>query len=251
MNAKKTSAQLVERLYEKFAANARRTGGLLVSKREVSTILLDSKDSALLSRWINPGGRPKWVIPLARIPETCEHLGATPDELDELMLTRLGELADTHPNHEAFSVLNWYEDFAVRAGAIIPSTDELIVLEAYRTAAKGRLLGLQGTPEEKERLRQFFAEALAEAEKNELEEQAPFQEEELTPLEEEEMEQRLQNVMKMLKGARDADVAKKNEEQATLQKHWRKKHKGNVSRVVMAYLKDIKNRIKQSQSNGK
>lgn len=250
MPTRKTSAQLLERLYEQFAANTRRNGGLLVSKREVSTIMLDSKDQALLSKWTNPGERPKWVIPLGRIPETCAQLGSTPDELDDLMLTRLSELAKTHPDHDAFAVLGWFEAFSKRAGAVIPTSDELLVLKAYRKAAEEHLLGLQGTSEEQTFLTEMFSRVLAAAEKKELKEQEALSVDDFSADAEAALERRKAEVTEMLKAAMEKKAKAEKAREEDVRRNWKKTNKGNVGRVVIQYLEDLKRRVKESKSLG-
>jgi hypothetical protein len=233
-----SSSVLLQKIYDKFASQFCRKGSLIVSKRDVSTILLESKDASLLSKWTNPGNRSKWHIPLERIPEVCEKLGASVLEMDELMFARLEELASIEPDRDVFSVMIWFEDLLNR----LRPADEVQVVDAYRRVASRYPIGLQQTQKEVELLEKVFDRFLARSEALELEEQEAYRANDCDPEFQTKLRRKRESILNKAKAQRAAD---EKAELAKKRQDIRKTGK-TIKRAVVELLKDYARRVKES-----
>ena len=238
MAPKISSSVLLQKIYDKFASQFCRKGSLIASKRDVSTILLESKDPSLLSKWTNPGERSKWHIPLERIPEVCKKLGASVQAMDELMFARLNELASIEPDRDVFSVMIWFEDLLNR----LRPADEIQIVDTYRRVASRYPIGLQQSQKEVEFLEKVFDRLLARSEKLELEEQEAYPANDCDPELQSKLRRKREAILNKAKAQRAA-----NEEAEFVKKRKDLRKEGRtVKKAVQELLKDYARRVKES-----
>lgn len=143
--SKLSSAEVLERLWLRFVRRYEDRYSVRLSMRGFSTEILNYKseadqagrpgqDAQALSRWINPGERENYRIPLARIAEVGQKLEALPDDIDDLMAARLRELWLANPAHETIVVGDWVADLCARSYRLTP--DEQVLLKLYRDATR-------------------------------------------------------------------------------------------------------------------
>lgn len=163
MTAEKSSAQVLSRIWESFAKNAERETGLPLSKSATSRNYLDG-DDRLLTRWLNPGARKNWRIPLARVPDVCRELQASPEMTDRLMMAKLSEISQEDPEHPILVAASWAFGHCESQNHGL-SADEQRVLAAYRSQAQRFPRGLYGARDELDTLGPVFEELLQRAQK--------------------------------------------------------------------------------------
>lgn len=161
LRAEASSAEVLAKIWSDFAARAEQESGLPISKRAVSRHYLDSDDK-LLSRWLNPGERKNWRIPIYRVPGVCRELRATLEQQDELMVARFAELAQDDTQHEVLVSVLWALSYGDRNRWGL-SVDEDRIVSTYREVAKQHPAGLHGSPEETEVLGKIFERVLKSA----------------------------------------------------------------------------------------
>jgi hypothetical protein len=133
-----TSPAILLAIFNRFQRKSLKFEGVRWSMRSTSMDLGSStdktlsKDACALSRWTNPGDKNNWFIPLARIPAVASKLGATTAELDDLMIARLGEIAENDPGHEALVAGEWVAQRVQKQLRL--DEDEQAVLAAYRNS---------------------------------------------------------------------------------------------------------------------
>lgn len=141
---KLSSAEVLERVWQRFAKNYESQFGIKLSMRAVSLDVLNckteeeretrpGKDAQALARWTNPGDRENWRIPLARIPEVGRKLEVPAEEVDELMMARLWELSVVNPAHDSLVMGNWLAEFYARTQP--KPSDETVALQVFREVA--------------------------------------------------------------------------------------------------------------------
>jgi hypothetical protein len=230
--ADKTTAELLESIWQRFAAQLKEESGYKVSKRHASQYYLrededSAKDAQALSRWTNPGERSNYRIPTWRIPVVANKLRATQGDVDNLMIARLGELAEANPRHEALVVGLWVEDFCERATRL--SRDEQVVLDSFRASLRGYPHMLFDTDEGRHALTAFFNTKSAKAWKDHLDEH-------LADVSEED-EARMLRERKDFTARRAASAEAKRQE-------GRDKSKGQpLASVAIALLKSLRKRV--------
>lgn len=161
MTTEQSSAEVLSKVWKQFAMAAERETGRPVSKAATSRNYLDS-DDRLLTRWLNPGARTNWRIPLSRVQDVCRDLQASPELTDKLMMARFSELSQEDPKHPALVAAMWAFEHCERVDHGL-TTDELQVLAAYRAQAQRFPRGLGGDPNEQSVLAHAFEQLLASA----------------------------------------------------------------------------------------
>ena len=146
-----SSADALVEIWERFVRATKLANGLVPTKRAVSIHSLKG-DAWLLSRWLNPGERKNWRIPMSQIPKACAFLGASAVLIDRLMTARLEELAQDNEQHEVLVAAVWAFDWCERHAAPQLTPDEEAVLCAYREAEQRHPRGLYGDAMERTRL---------------------------------------------------------------------------------------------------
>lgn len=181
--ASKTSPVILAALFQRFQARSKAEIGVNISMRRTSEDLLVKErlrrskraagasgapddtaanrkpDANALGRWTNPGEKENWYIPISRVTEVAGLLGASQDDVDELMIVRLEELASAYPEHDAVVTAAWACDYALRARAL--NEDEQALLDAFRhscTRTSYRVLDATG----REKAQAFFDNLIQE-----------------------------------------------------------------------------------------
>jgi hypothetical protein len=202
MTQAKTSAEVLSKIWEDFARAAEKATGLPVRKSATSRNYL-SGDNRLLTRWLNPGAHKNWRIPLARIPEVCSELNASPQLTDKLMMARFSEISDDDPKHPVLVAAWWALQQCERQNHGL-STDEERVLKSYREQTLQYPRGLSGAPDESTQMSQLFAALLRHAQQDQEDES---QAEELSATASLELKRRARAVSKSLEDTAIANAA--------------------------------------------
>lgn len=149
----KTSPELLANLFRKFQRRALASTGVKLSMRKVSEELLSQTapensaagpgvrttaepalkrlpDVNALGRWTKPGTKRNWFIPVGRIVDVAQQLGATDEERDALMLARLAEIAEYDPKHDVLVCGAWVAERVAEQHKL--DADEQAVLDAFR-----------------------------------------------------------------------------------------------------------------------
>ncbi len=112
----------------------KRTRDPTASLSELSLHLLtDRGDRQVLARWTNPGGRSNWYIPLRRVREVAQLLGASEYDADVLMVARLQELDDAGDQSGAVDAVSWALELAKRS----VSAEQQFILKVVEDARGG------------------------------------------------------------------------------------------------------------------
>lgn len=154
-----TSAEILRKIWARYAEGYKKTSGRDPSMRETSKDI--GLDESALSRWMNPGSHR---IPVRMIPVLEQALMMSVDELGELMITRLTELNESD---DMITVNNWLIEFLKRLTAL--SQEEELVLATFRSAREKYPLGLHLDAEEQTIMRAQMEVLLERAQENELE----------------------------------------------------------------------------------
>lgn len=163
MATEQSSAQVLAKIWERFAKDVERDTGLPLSKSVASSTHLGGDDH-LLARWLNPGARKNWRIPLGRVPDVCQELKASPDMTDRLMMAKFGEISQDDAQHPILVAALWAFGHCERQHHGL-STDELRVLAAYRAHAERYPRGLYGSGDELDPLGPVFEGLLRQAQR--------------------------------------------------------------------------------------
>lgn len=157
------SAEILESLWKRFADNyALAYPGYRMTKGEFARLHIgDGIEPHALIRWTNPGKRPNWRIPLARIPEVARALKATEADLDALMQARLVEMEGGKGGANLATAMEWFAGLVERA-ARLPA-DEQAVLECYREATQNVPCRLLHQKHAREALTKHFRALASEA----------------------------------------------------------------------------------------
>lgn len=229
MTQDKTSAEVLAKIWEDFARTAERVTGLPVRKSATSRHYLNG-DNRLLTRWLNPGAHKNWRIPLARVPDVCSELNASPQMMDKLMMAKFGEISEGDPKHPVLVAAWWALQHCERQNYGL-SQDERQVLDAFREQAKRFPRGLSGTSSESERVGQLFSGLLAQAERDQETEMLEAEPESSAILD---TKRKALAVSEALK--RDATA------KAGVRRSAAYSREKSVARQVRDYLKDLKRR---------
>jgi hypothetical protein len=180
-----SSADVLKKIWTKFERRVERDIGAKPSMRATSMKYLDGGDK-LLTRWMTPGSRTNWRIPLSRVKDVCKKLKANAASTELLMWARLMEIArDDQENPVAVSALWAFDCCAAHNHGFSP--DELRVMSAYREQAKKFPRGLSQTDGELEILGPVFVQLLQKAQDDQESQDGPLEdctEEECTALRE-------------------------------------------------------------------
>lgn len=107
------------KLLDMVADYRRRERDPKASLSELSlNVLSDRGDRQVLARWTNPGERSNWFIPLRRVREVAQLLGASEHDADLLMVARLQELDAAGDLTGAVEAVSWALELVERAVSV-------------------------------------------------------------------------------------------------------------------------------------
>jgi hypothetical protein len=158
MSRPQTSAQVLQRLWQQFAARCNEEGRLDATKGGISRRLWVGADRNVLSRWTNPK-QAKWRLPMTRVAEVARVLRLTSVERNELMESVVNERLANDPNGELAVFAQWLVQ--VFDEQFSPSEQQ--VLRLWRETSASCNWELAGDKHEEVLLREAFRNALEHA----------------------------------------------------------------------------------------
>lgn len=228
MTKELSSADVLKKIWSEFANGTERALGLKPSMRATSLNYLDGDDK-LLSRWMNPGSRTNWRIPLSRVKDVCKELKASTTSTELLMQARLAEIARDDPDNPVAVAALWAFEFCEAHNHGF-TTDELRLVAAYREQAKRFPRGLSQIDGELESLGPVFAQLLQKAQDEQEAQDGPF--EDCSEDERAALRERALRVSTKLKANRDRSAAERRAEA--------RRSERSVEMQVSAYFKKLK-----------